>query len=82
MGGSGTSTGTITVGVARRLTSWWPGGSTSLTPSNARAAAGLRSVRNSSTAWFGSRSRLRRRRRSRACSPAPMPGVEKIACST
>ena len=36
------------VGVERRETSWWPGGSTSVTPSRARAAAAFGSVLYSS----------------------------------
>ena len=43
--GIGTSTGMIVVGVARRVSSWWPGGSTWVTPSSARACAGPASVR-------------------------------------
>ena len=36
IGGIGTSTGMITVGVARRVSSWWPGGSTCVTPTSPR----------------------------------------------
>jgi len=44
-GGIATSTGMIVVGVARRVSSWWPGGSTCVTPSSERAAIGVLSVR-------------------------------------
>ena len=82
IGGIGTSTGMITVGVARRVSSWWPGGSTWVTPTSPRSCAGPAIVRYDSTDCFSSRSMLRRSRRRRAWKPASRPGVEKIACST
>ena len=45
IGGIGTSTGMITVGVARRVSSWWPGGSTCVTPTRPRTWAGPVTVR-------------------------------------
>ena len=82
IGGIGTSTGMITVGVARRVSSWCPGGSTCVTPIRPRTLAGPATVLYVSTDCFSSRSMLRRRRRRRVWKPASRPGVEKIACST
>ena len=83
IGGIGTSTGMITVGVARRVSSWWPGGSTCVTPIRPRTLAGpaTRLVRldrlllaRGRCCGAGGEGAPGSRRRG--------PGVEKIACST